>query len=106
MARIPHLRIPLVIGADGNATTLEQDDPDEVLQCVRVLFVTEEGSRPELPYYGIPSLVFDANIPRDVLASKVLQWESRATAIIQDTPALLDEMVREVSVAVSPASGR
>lgn len=52
MADVPHLRIPLQL-ADGRFAQVEQDSPEDVEQCVKVILRTPYGVRDDLLDLGL-----------------------------------------------------
>lgn len=82
---IPRLKIPLSV-TDGKFATVEQDSAAEVAQCVYSSLATEEGSRVELPDYGLPSMLFaQGGVDLEEVRSTVGEDEPRATEILTET---------------------
>lgn len=99
--RVPHLKLPLKVGARGALETLEQDTVEEVAQCVEVLLSTERGERIELPSYGIEDPAFTVTIPLNEVQSQIEDWEPRAAVILNDEADEADELLRRLRVRVT-----
>lgn len=94
---IPHFAFPFTIGQHGSAVVLEQDDPAEIEQNVKVLVQTEIGERLEVPEFGIPDPTFRVGIDLDALVGAAAEWDSRALVFAE---ADLLEMVQNVRIHV------
>jgi phage baseplate assembly protein W len=101
---IPHLAIPFRVTASGSAAVVDQDSFEEIAQCVGVLMSTTAGERIELPDYGIPNPVFQAESEVDTaeLAMAIQKWEPRATALVHST--VIDETLRHLLVEIDTTS--
>lgn len=72
-----HLAVPFQIDNTGSAVVVDQDSFLDVAQCVQTLLATPQGSRLELPQYGVPDPTFtDGHLSG--LEQAVQQWEPRA----------------------------
>ena len=79
---IPHLALPLRVDATGRLATVEQDSADEIAQNVAVILATAEGSRVEVPEFGVPRVEFSSRITANEIAAAVEEWELRATLTV------------------------
>lgn len=102
MAQIPHFALPLRLDGIGRLATIEQDSADEIAQCVAVILATPEGSRVEVPDFGIPRLEFNLPDTADIIAA-VQEWEPRADLsldVVRDLPGTTSTAV--LTAAVRP----
>jgi phage baseplate assembly protein W len=79
----------------------EQDTQAEIADCVKVLMLTEIGSRMVLPAYGIPPL-FQGQVPvvtAEVLAA-IQRWEPRAYASLSEYLDAVDIGKDVITVAI------
>lgn len=92
---IPRLKLPITV-TDGRFATVEQDSVDEVAQCVYVVLSYEEGSRPELPDFGIESQLFlQGGVSQDEIRAAVEEWEPRAEVLTESqVEGLMQQTVR------------
>lgn len=77
MPQTPHLAIPLRLDGSGRFATVEQDSAVDIAQCVAVVLATPEGSRIEVPEFGVPRVEFAGADTNDIV-SAVAEWEPRA----------------------------
>jgi hypothetical protein len=81
---------------------LEQDSPEEVEQCVALVFSVEQGSLVDAPGLGLPDPSFRPGGVSEATLSQIAQlWEPRAALMFT-----LDELValaQTVDVEVSDA---
>src|SRR5271165_5500831 len=63
----------------GVAKTCEQGSPTDILACTYRLCLCEEGTREELPEFGIPQTIFQT-VPIELQAVEeaITFWEPRA----------------------------
>jgi hypothetical protein len=63
----------------GVAKTVEQGSPNDILACTYRLCLCEEGTREELPEFGIPQTIFQT-VPIDLkeVEEAISFWEPRA----------------------------
>jgi len=58
---------------------VEQDSPEEVEQCVSLLFATRPGDLPDEPTFGLSEPVFrQSGVTKADLEAAVRRWEPRA----------------------------
>lgn len=105
MAQVPHLRVPFVV-VNGSASVVEQDTLDEVVQCVQVLLGTPEGTREELPSYGIPDLAFATGLDLLGVRHALETWEPRAVSLLEEQIGHDDELLRQLVVTVQQRGGQ
>lgn len=87
---IPRLAIPLRISGTTLAT-VEQDDPDDVAQCVYSVARTELGTRLERREFGVTSPLFrQGGADLSEIQAACERWEPRAA--IETSQDLVDQM--------------
>ena len=97
-AEIPHFETPFrVVG--GAARTVEQDSPEDVLQCVQSILSTGIGERPETPTFGIVDPTFTDRVDVPALEQVIVEWEPRVVATFRETG--VDSMIRTVTARVA-----
>lgn len=99
MATIPHLKIPFSLLPDLTAQVVAQDSIDDIQQCVAVLCATTQGTRIEVPTYGIPDPVFSTGQPA-AIEKAVAKWEPRAQVTATAVPNPLDPNELDITVQV------
>jgi phage baseplate assembly protein W len=83
MTEIPHFALPFRF-VDGRAVVNEQDSYEDVRDCVRAIVSFPQGSRIELPEFGIPDQTFRENgVDAASVRAAVQRWEPRADATAQ-----------------------
>lgn len=96
---VPKFRWPFQMQPlNQGAAVVEQDSVQEVAQCVYAILATEEGTRPELPDFGLEDSAFklgglDLELIRDVAE----EWEPRADLLTEST---WSQLLQEVKVRV------
>lgn len=106
MAVVPHFRVPFDLAPDGTPIVLEQNSFDEIAQAVAVLVDTKQGTRVEVPDFGLPDQTFLTE-PRVALASikaKVERWEPRAIATVYSSPDPMDELARQMRIEIKAST--
>lgn len=83
MTDVPHLALPLTLLPSGGLAVNEQDEIDDVTQCVAVLLGTPAGSRIEIPEFGIPDLTFATELDVSEIEEALAEWEPRATVDLE-----------------------
>lgn len=79
MTNVPHFAYPFRFGVGGHAATVDQDELDDIRNCVMILLRTEVGSRLDLPEYGVPQQFLKENgINVNGVLSAINRWEPRA----------------------------
>lgn len=74
----PHFAVPFRI-REGSALCVEQDSPEDVIQCVSAIVRTQKGFRLEIPGFGIDNPVMQENGPSiPELEAALRTWEPRA----------------------------
>lgn len=103
MTEIPHLAFPLRLAADGLAV-VEQDELDDVRQCVHVLLRTPLGARPLAPDVGVEDPTFSTGIDPEALTAQIEEQEDRARVTITASgPDETGEQNVTIAVAVAGA---
>ena len=81
--RVPHFRAPFaVIG--GRVAAVEQNDPEEITQCVVAALRTRLGTLLDFPDFGVPHDVFrqqEARPTADAYLTAVERSEPRASVV-------------------------
>lgn len=95
---IPHLKLPLSLDPNGGLSTLEQDSPEDVTQCVAVLLGTDLGERIEDPDYGIEAGLFEVATDIGAILDKVEEYEPRAE--VELNPGEVTDLVRDILAEV------
>ena len=96
MTDVPHFAIPFRF-AGPQAAVVEQDSIDEIAYSVYTVLVTPQGSRVDLPEFGLPDLTFTTQpIDREVIRATIEEWEPRALVEFSDDD--LVAMARSVGV--------
>lgn len=76
----PHFAVPFR-AENGSVAQVEQDSVEDIEDCVEAVLRTPEGSRVEVPDFGIPDATFEQLGP-DLSAKTYLaavdEWEPRA----------------------------
>jgi phage baseplate assembly protein W len=97
---VPKLALPLALNAAGAFNTLQQDTPEEVAQCVRVLAMTRPGDRIMVPALGLPDPTFSPIDPATFIQA-CAQYEPRA--IVRATPVQNADGSTSLDVSVAVA---
>lgn len=98
---IPHFAYPFRLRGNGSVRTVEQDTIDEIAQCVEILLLTERGTRPEVPAYGIESLPFEVEFNHAAILAQIVRWEPRAKVLLESSVDAEDELVRRLRAITS-----
>lgn len=101
MSEVPKFSIPFTF-VGGKALVVEQDSDTDIMQCVRAILRTPQGSRTEAPGFGMPDMTFEiANGAISSAAGKALaQYEPRAHVEITEAPNTIDDLIDNVRVNV------
>lgn len=96
---IPRLRLPITFNG-ASFDVVEQDSPEDVTQCALSVIATPEGSRVELPDFGIPEFRFAAGgVDESELVAAINEWEPRVANVF--TEAQWDGLAETVRITVS-----
>jgi hypothetical protein len=97
-----HLAAPFSFNAKGEAATVEQGSPADIVGCTLNVCVCLEGFREDLPEFGIPELPFqETPLDTTLLEEAIRRWEPEATAeAIEQAIAGARLSTREISVTV------
>jgi hypothetical protein len=100
-ADIPHFDHPFRFGP-SLAVVVEQDSPEDIVNCVAAILRTELGERIDLPEFGIISPVFQTQ-PIDIapILELIVEQEPRAAAVIDQYPDEIDELILNLLVTVT-----
>lgn len=99
---IPQLSIPFRLDGGTTPAVVEQDTPEEIAGCVLAIVLTPQGSRIELPDFGVPDSTFQQGgaDPTPVEAA-VNQWEPRAAAAAAADNTSLADYITNITVEVT-----
>jgi phage baseplate assembly protein W len=101
----PHFAQPFRLIGSGSFAVVEQDSDQEILDSVAICLATPQGSRAEVPDYGVPRLEFSLPSGTDIVAA-VQEWEPRASLTVEVAAALAgDESVARLTVLVANSTG-
>lgn len=97
---VPHFNVPLRY-VNGAPTVNEQDSPADIAACVYAVVATEQGSRDEMPDFGLadPTLTQEP-IPAAILLAQISQQEPRAPLLVDAVPDAYDAAVVNVNIEV------
>jgi phage baseplate assembly protein W len=98
MTDVPHFGYPFRFKG-GQAVVVEQDSPEDVENCVLAILKTRQGTRLDVPGFGVRELEF----VKDSVRLKYIQdalnsWEPRAEYDITSQPDKLERMLARVTV--------
>jgi hypothetical protein len=105
----PHFAHPFTIAPlpDGTlaAVVREQDEIDEITDCVTRIVSFKRGDRDELPDFGIDDPTF-AQQPVDtrLLSTQVAEWEDRVEVDAESSIDSFDELIDNVQLTLDPTS--
>ena len=94
----PKLSFPFQFSATGRrALVVEQNSDEEIEACLEVLLLTVQGTREEVPEYGVPDQTFRMNgVSREQVLAAIRTWEPRAD--VQFNSQEIDHLVHRVQV--------
>ncbi len=105
MATIPHFQFPMriqTVQGQVQAVTVEQDSLADIQSCVRLIASCPIGGWALQPAFGIPDPLFGlAPINPAGIEQSLRAWEPRASLLIQEQGASLDDSVRNLQVSIS-----
>lgn len=101
----PHFRTPFSLGTDGRVRVVEQDQAEEISQCVVASLSTRRGSLMDLPDFGIEDprfeqLPVEPNV--DTVLAVVEEDEPRA-AFLSEVE--VEDLVEQVTLKVGVRHG-
>lgn len=105
----PHFAHPFTIAPlpDGTlaAVVREQDDIEEITDCVTRIVSFRRGERDELPTFGISDPLF-AQQPIDtrLLSAEIAEWEDRVEVDAESQIGSFDELIANVQLTIDPTS--
>lgn len=80
---------------------VEQDSPEEIEQCVALLFTTRPGDLPDEPTFGLAEPAFrQGGVTQTDLEATVRRWEPRAQ--VHFTGDELVSLTQTLDIEVSP----
>jgi phage baseplate assembly protein W len=95
MTDLPHFSYPFRFATPQVAVS-EQDSLDEITDCVQVILLYPQGSRPELPAFGLPDPTFSPRVDTDEIRSVIAEWEPRAMTTFSAEPDPVDVAIARV----------
>jgi phage baseplate assembly protein W len=103
---IPHISLPLRY-VNGSVQVNQQDEIDDIVDCVYAVAVTNPGDRDELPDFGLLDMTFAQEpIPTDAVVTQITQWEPRVDIVIQAAPDRFDSALVNANVNVTPLTNQ
>jgi hypothetical protein len=101
----PKLAFPFELSATGRfAKVVEQDSDEEIEACLEVLLRTVQGTREEVPDYGIPDQTFrQGGVSRPQIMNAIHTWERRAN--VEFTAMQIEDLIQRVQVHYLGRSG-
>jgi phage baseplate assembly protein W len=99
----PHFRLPLQFGGiNGGAIVNEQDDSDDVMDCVRAIVAFPVGARVDNPEFGIPDLLFKEydQSAVDQVRAAIDEWEDRVSVDVESSIPVTDQLIWNLLVKV------
>lgn len=97
----PKFVIPFKIARRAN--TVEQGTIDEVVQCIKAILKTPEGSREDNPRFGLPDQVFrQGGASLDEIRRAIQEFEPRADILADE---VLNGLLSEVNIEVRVENG-
>lgn len=101
MIAVPHLKIPLVL-AGTKLAQVEQDEIDDVAQCVATIVSTPLGWSDELPQMGLTDQAFyEGGADVQEIQGQLDEHEPRWQGLVTEAPDRLDVALSIVSVRVT-----
>jgi hypothetical protein len=81
----PHFRFPFQLNASGTEPiVIDQDEDDEILDCVTVVIATQPGDRTDLPDFGLEEQAFlQGGADLLQILQSIQVWEPRASATLE-----------------------
>lgn len=96
---IPKLDLPIRYDGNGNLAAVEQDDEDEIMNCIEVILRYPVGQRDELPEFGVDDPVFaEGGADLDEIAIAIERWEPRADFSTDEDFSKLDRLIDHVTI--------
>ena len=100
MTDVPHFDLPFRF-SNPQAAVVEQDSVEEIAECVLAVLLCPLGFRVELPDYGLADPAFSSPlVDVELIRAQVLEWEPRASILIDQAPDRFDALVANVQVQV------
>lgn len=104
----PHFSLPFRFH-NGRVVVNEQDEYDEIADCVQAIVRYSRGQRAEFPDFGVTQQEFAIEIDRDKLIDQVQEHEPRIQLIVEPAEIdQIDEMIQTVILGIvvnNPATG-
>jgi hypothetical protein len=102
---IPHFSFPFNI-AGNKVVESEQDSLDDVTNCVRAIILTPEDFRTDIDDFGVNDMTFENHpLPSEGILQDIVLQEPRAALLVDARPSIIDELIAEVTIEVSPGGG-
>lgn len=98
--RVPHFSLPFRIVGTAAAVN-EQDSRLEIRDCVAAVVRTRQGTRIELPAFGVPDETFtEGGADAPAILAAVERWEPRAAAAAAADNSSLAHYVSQIDVDI------
>lgn len=102
---IPHFDFPFRI-ANGKVVEREQDSLDDIANCVRAILVTSDDFRTDIDDFGLSDMTFNKQpLAAQSIVQDIAVQEPRVSLLIDIRPSVIDELIAEVTLEVSPGGG-
>lgn len=98
---IPHFDLPFRLVA-GHAAVNDQDTIEDVTTCVEAVVRTRQGTRAEVPDFGVTDLTFQLQPTKlQPVIDSVLEQEPRASMLMDQAPDVFDTYIARITARVS-----
>ena len=101
----PHFNFPFQIFG-GTVEAVEQDSVEDIANCVTAIIITPDTFRTDLDDFGLPDMTFMKQpLPAESFTQEILTQEPRASILMDIDPSIIDDLIAEVTVQVTPGGG-
>jgi hypothetical protein len=101
MTDVPHFDFPFHLNG-GSFAEIEQDSLDDLIACIEVAILTQQGFRKELPTFGVNDPTFQTQpIDADKLINEIVAHEPRAAILFEQHPDKLNQLIADVTLKIS-----
>lgn len=101
MTDVPHFDMPFSYHG-AKPAVVEQDSPEDVMNCVEAIVRTTIGDRAELPGFGIEDMAFLVQpLPLTFMLEAISTYEPRAIALADQEPDYINNLTAKVTLQVA-----
>lgn len=101
MADNPHFNFPFQLNG-GHFAEVEQDSMEDLVACVYVALLTQQGWRDELPTFGVNDPTFQLQpVNISTIVDEITAHEPRAAILAEQSPDTLNVMIANVILQLS-----